>query len=204
MAFDAKDISDFVETYGADFSDWLFGLLTHPFAVAEGAASKGKRLSFLVLATLIGATLGSLIPGRPPIGDRTTVAVTVVALWTFTSVMIHIVCRIFRGKGTLDATVLSMLQILAVAYVFSNLVTMVITSAEAVFPSMRDAMRSSGLDAPGTLILLLQFLMLLVYTPLVLKGVHRFAGLMVGSLVGLLAAGIVILLALPVAASGKC
>jgi hypothetical protein len=203
MALEAKDVAAFVDEYGTGFSDWAFGLLAHPFSINEGGPSKGKRLSFLVLATLIGATLGSLIPGRPPIADRSTVAVTVVALWTFTSVMIHFVCRLFRGKGTLDATVLTMLQLLAVAYVISNFVTMLITSAAAAFPNVHAIVQRTDLE-PGEVILLIQFFVLLIYTPLLLKGVHKFSGHAMGWLIGLLAAGIAVLLAMPVAASGKC
>ena len=202
MALDAKDIAAFVEKYGGDFLDWFFGILAHPLSVHEREDSRGRHLSFLVLATLTGATLGSLIPGRPPITDRSTVAITVVVLWTFTSVMIHFVCRLFRGKGTLEATVLSMLQILAVAYVISNFVTMLVSSTASAFPNIADFVESVDLE-PGQLILLIQFLILLVYTPLLLKGVHKFSSLAMGCLVGLLAAGVAVLLALPVAASGK-
>jgi hypothetical protein len=203
VALEAKDLAAFVDEYGTGFSDWAFGVLAHPFSVNERAESKGKRLSFLVLATLIGATLGSLIPGRPPIADRSTVAVTVVALWTFTSVMIHFVCRLFRGKGTLDATVLTMLQLLAVAYVISNFVTMLITSAAGAFSNVHAIVLRAHLE-PGEIILSIQFLLLLIYTPLLLKGVHKFSGLAMGIVIGFLAAGIAVLLALPVAASGKC
>ncbi len=48
---------------------------------------------------LIGATIGSLIPGRPPIGDRSKTAITVVVVWTIIGVFIHFVCRLFRGKA---------------------------------------------------------------------------------------------------------
>jgi hypothetical protein len=199
-----KDIGDLIERYATDFLAWFLSLLTQPLKVGAEIYSAKQRLVFLVFCTLIGATVGSLIPGRPPINDRTTVAVTVVVLWTFTSVLIHVVCKILRGHGTLNNTILSMLQILAVAYVVSNFLTMLTTSAAALYPPAKAALASINLAEPGTLILSIQFVMLALYTPFVLTSVHRFQGLIIGLLSGLMAAGIAVLLATPVALAGHC
>jgi hypothetical protein len=199
-----KDQTELVETYATDFFTWFFGLLTRPFSVGTETQSNKRHILFLVFYALIGATIGSLIPGRPPIGDRSKTAVTVVVVWTFIGVLIHFACRLFRGKGSLDRTVLATLQILAVGYVVSNSITMLITMAEAALPRLASALESTGLKGPGHLILFFQFCVVAIYTPMVLKSVHRFGGFFVGTLVGLVAALIAVLIASPVVMAHGC
>jgi|SRR5579863_1634765 len=201
---DTKEIAEIIESYGTDFLDWFLSVLFKPLTTGGELYPAKRRFVFLTFCTLIGATIGSLIPGRPPIGDRATVAVTVIALWTFTSVLIHVTCRILRGHGSLNNTILSMLQILAVAYVVSNFVVMLTTSAASLYSPIKAALASVNLSKPGDQILFLQFVILAVYTPFVLTSVHRFQGLLLGSIAGVLAAGIAVLLATPVALSGHC
>ncbi len=107
-------------------------------------------------------------------------------------------------KGPLDRTVLATLQILAIGYVMSNSITMLVTMAEAAQPSVARALESTGLKGPGDLILFLQFCIVAIYTPMVLKSVHRFGGLLVGSLVGLVAALIAVMIASPVVVAHGC
>jgi len=199
-----KDQSELVETYATDFFSWFFGLLTRPFSVGTEIQSNQRHILFLVFCALIGATIGSLIPGRPPISDRSKTAVTVVVVWTLIGILIHFACRLFWGKGSLDRTVLATLQILAVGYVLSNSITMLITMTEAALPRLASALASTGLKGPGDLILFLQFCFVAIYTPMVLKSVHRFAGFFVGTLVGLVAALIAVLIATPVVMAHGC
>jgi hypothetical protein len=199
-----KDVLELAQTYATDYLAWFLSLLIRPLSTGSDLYSDKQRIVFLLISTFVGATLGSLIPGRPPISDRTTVAVTVVVLWVFTSVLIHVACRVLRGHGTLNNTVLSMLQILAVAYVVSNFLTMLTSFASAAYPPVKAALASTSLANPGNLILSIQFVMLIIYTPFVLSAVHKFQGLIIGALAGLFAACIAILLATPVAASGHC
>jgi hypothetical protein len=201
---DAKETADIVGTFGLDFAGWFLGVLEGRLEADALKYTKQKRFVFLVFCTLIGATLGSLIPGRPPISERAIVAVTVVALWVFTSIFIHLVCRILRGKGKLDETVLAMLQILAIAYVVSTFLAMIVVFVETTAPRLTTLVSATGLKTPGDIVLFLQFVVLLIYTPVVLKGVHRFQGMFIGLLAGLLAATIAVLLASPVAATGHC
>lgn len=199
-----KDLAQLLETYATDFFAWFFGLLAKPHSAGAEAYSNKKHLLFLVFCALIGATIGSFIPGRPPIGERSQTAVAVVVVWTFTSVMIHLICRLMRGHGSLERTVLSTLQILAVAYVVSNTIAMLVTMAESAIPRIGNSLSATGLKTPGDLILFLQFCMVAVYTPMVLKSVHRFGGFVVGTLVGLLAALIAVIIASPVVAAHGC
>lgn len=199
-----KDQTELVETYATDFFTWFFGLLTRPFSVGTEIQSNKRHILFLIFCALIGATVGALIPGRPPISERSRTAVTVVVVWTLIGVLIHFACRLFRGKGSLDRTVLATLQILAVGYVVSNSLTMLITMAETAVPRLASAIGATGLKEPGELILFLQFCIVAIYTPMVLKSVHRFSGLLVGTLVGLVAALIAVLIASPVVMAHGC
>lgn len=194
----------YVETYGSDFFDWFISLLMKPLSLGADAYSNKKQLLFLVFCALIGATIGSLIPGRPPISERAQTAVVLVAIWTFTSVLIYFACRILRGKGSLEHTVLASLRVLAVAYVVSNTITMLVTMAESTNPQIRGALSATGLTTPGNIILFIQFCMVAVYTPMVLNSVHKFGGLIVGTMLGLLAALIAVLVATPVVSAGGC
>jgi hypothetical protein len=66
----------------------------------------------------------------------------------------------------------------------SNFLTILVTAIAAVSAPINAALTSMKLSQPGNLILAIQFVMLAIYTPFVLKSVHRFQGLLMGLSVG--------------------
>jgi hypothetical protein len=99
----------------------------HSPATAE-ARLLNRHIPYLtrivLISVLIGASLGALIPNRPPLIDRAEVFVVVALLWMFLSLLVHGVCRILGGREDAGLTMLLMMQALAFAYVASNFLTL--------------------------------------------------------------------------------
>lgn len=201
---------------GVGYIDWLVKSLMRPRYIGEQAAEWAAQKSadnpaaethtvpaplvtILIISVFVGATVGSLIPDRPPMKDRATVAVVVVMLWLIISLIVHALTRLLRGQGTVTATVMTMSQLLALAYVVSNVFALFAVSGLHLFYSGKSSV------TPGEIILGLQFLILFVYMPFSLHRVHgvaAFGGL--GLMVTCLAAGIAVLLGTMTLAVGGC
>jgi hypothetical protein len=204
LGWDAKDAIEAVQQFASNYFTWASEVLTKPSGVVLNSSSPSTIFVHLLISALVGGTLGAIIPGRPPVSDRATTAVVVVVLWIFTSLFMHFACRIMRGKGTVNQTILSVIQLLAVAYVCSTFLALLVTSARAAYPFMQHYFENTFVDSPGGILLFFQFLIMAVYTPIILKSVHRFQGVIVGSFTGLLCAVLGAFLAFPFIASGKC
>lgn len=171
-----------VRDYAVDYVIWLFQVAGHPSYAAEQAASFSIKKSpaqanipvFILISILIGATVGLLVPNRPPMKDRAQVAVTVALLWLLISTLVHFFCRLMQGRGSLTGTVVTMVQVLAMVYVFSYFIVLLISAAAIVIPWVRFELIKIGFSKPGDILLSLQFLMLLVYVPLSVGSVHGF------------------------------
>lgn len=200
----AKDALEVVQQYAANYFIWASEVLMKPSSVVLNASSPSTVFVQLLISALAGGTLGAVIPGRPPVSDRATTAVVVVVLWIFTGLFMHFACRMMRGKGTLNQTILSIIQLLAVAYVCSTFLALLVTSARAAYPFLQSYFENTFIESPGGVLLLFQFLIMAVYTPIILKSVHRFQGVVVGSVTGVLCAAFGAFLAFPFIASGKC
>lgn len=208
------DLDKYIEVvrdYGSKYVDWYLTSFSRPSLLSSGqynwAASTSDAQSkipiFLLFSVLIGATIGSAIPHRPPLKDRAVVAVTVIALWIFTSVIVYTLCRLMHGKGTFRLTLLTMLQVLAIVYVTSNFLTLLIMSSTLVFLHFKNFLEQMGLVTPGSVLLSIQFVLLVVYAPWALASVHGFKRV-AGVLLGLVTAVIAVVLGLAVFAEGSC
>ncbi len=201
---------------GGAYLDWFVNALFRPSYIGEQAvkwtsqpSKKGSTasskipaplLTILVISVFIGATIGSIIPDRPPVKDRATVAVVIVMLWVLVSLIVHAIIRMLRGHGSLAATVMTMLQLLAAAYVFSNVIALLVVSAIQLVSHL-----SSLPIGPGGIILGTQLIILFVYLPFSLHRVHgiaAFGGL--GLIATCLVAGVAVLLGTLTMAVGGC
>lgn len=184
------------------YPKWFLETLTRPWDMPL----RGPDVFVVLgLSVLIGATVGAAIPGRAELQSRVTVLVVALLLWTFISVCVHGLSRLFGTKATLAETCAGTLQALAVAYVFANFLTLVVVTSRQAYAAL-DMMLSQVAwfpDKPGELILGIQFIMWLVYLPLVMAGIHRFKGiaLLFVSVVGAIAG---VLVAFPVSGAGGC
>jgi hypothetical protein len=156
----------------------------------------------LIISIFVGATIGAIIPGRPPMKDRATVAVVVLLLWILVSVTVHAIIRVLGGKGSVGATLLAMLQVLALGYVLSNMLTLLVISA---LTSLTSDSPSDLPVRPGTLLLGLQFVIALIYLPFSLHKVHGLAAFRgLGIFVTFLAASIAFVVGALALAAGGC
>jgi hypothetical protein len=203
------------------YFDWFLNALRSPSFVGRQAlqwsgepeaAGDGNRrfaplVSILAISIFVGATIGATIPHRPQMKDRVTVAVVVMVLWIFVSLIAHALIRAAGGVGSMKATLFTMLQILAFAYVVSNALAWFGIAA-------LEAMGKTGYVQSGSLIIALQFLILLIYLPLSLREVHHvgaggalagtFAGTLLALSVPIVSAVIAMLFGWITLASGGC
>ena len=83
---DIKDLINVWATYAKGYGLQFFSAVTDLSHLLEQrvapGVSHGISLSlFLVFSTLIGASIRSLIPNRPPIAPRAVIAIAVMALF---------------------------------------------------------------------------------------------------------------------------
>jgi hypothetical protein len=213
--------ADWIEatnTYASSYGEWFISVLTRPsHTCAFGQAwvsrnlspdksdERGKNLpAFLLISLFLGVTLGAVIPGRPPIQDRAVIAVVVTVLWVFLSLLIHGGCRIVGGKGKIQVTIAVMLQVLAVVYVVSNFLTLIIEAAAASYSPLHQMLASLWFGSkPGEILFVIQFKMLLIYVALSVSRAHGFKGFRM-AFVALFSAGCAVLFGIPVFAMGGC
>ena len=174
-----KEVYDLVNKEAFGFGQWFTRVVSHPRRVGDYAAGHGrdpaaKRVpAFLLSCIICGAGLGLLIPNRPPIHDRMLIAFSVSAIWLFLSIIVHGICRALGGKGAYMATISAMLQLLAVIYVMSNFVTFLIVLLMKAYGAIGAKLASTSLySTPGAILFSTQFLLILVYVPFALQGVH--------------------------------
>jgi hypothetical protein len=210
----AEGVNGWIEltrTLAGAYGEWFLKSLAYPSSLAVGIYSwnakeedtRSRIYIFLLFSALIGGAVGSIIPDRPPIQERAVVAVTVLILWVFVSLFTHMLCRMMRGKGSPGSTIVAMLQVLALVYVASNFLALLIVSAESTYPAFRKLLAAQGINTPGDVILGIQFLMLLAYVPLTLKSLHGFRGIQ-GIIISLTAASGAILMSSLIWARGGC
>jgi hypothetical protein len=197
--------------YGKDYATWLLAILTGPQGIVDKTRdinAKGETAQYLlpivIVSIFIGATIGALIPGRPPLQSRATIFCVVSILWVFMSLLVHGVCRMFGGKATMLTTLSLMIQDLAFVYVASNFLTLILSSSAAMYQPIHILLADRlVLSSPGRILLSLQFLLLLYLVPLTVSRAHEFKGYTL-ILVALFAAVFAVSLGVPVLALGGC
>jgi hypothetical protein len=132
VGFELKDAFEVARTEIAGYAQWFTSAVASPTYIGQraiewrddGPASAGRSKDFyvvLVVSAVLGATIGAIIPDRPPLKNRFTVAVVVVLAWLCISVRTH----------------------------FSNFVALLVTSAAAVFPPLSLSWSTTGSKHPA-------------------------------------------------------
>lgn len=192
-----RDISEYLR--------WFVAVIAISPAIVQRTAEArllNRHIPYLtrivLISVLIGASLGALIPNRPPLIDRAEVFVVVALLWMFLSLLVHGVCRILGGREDAGLTMLLMMQALAFAYVASNFLTLLTFQiGKYYFPNLLADL------PPGYVLLSLQFVLLLYLVPTTVSRAHGFIGAR-WFLVAFSAAVLTVLIGLPVAMAGGC
>jgi len=224
MALDVKDWIEFGRKYAAGYAAWLHCALATPWkatprlvdapvgVVVDETEPKGvlarpvpvaADLAVVVaISIFLGATLGATIPGRPKFQDRATVLVVVCAIWLVLGWLIHMVCRLLRGQGSLAQSLTAIIQVMAAVYVVANVVTLVLVGSLRTYWPERSSDWLVVRD-PGAALVLLQCFALLYYVPASLAAIHKFRRMSlvaVACFSGLCA----LVIFLPVAQAGGC
>jgi hypothetical protein len=92
MADGTDFLSGILDKYGRDYITWLFAIITDPQSIiAKTREVNGKGeyaqylLPILIVSIFLGATIGALIPNRPPFQSRVAIFCVVSILWLFMS-----------------------------------------------------------------------------------------------------------------------
>ena len=197
--------------YRKEYTDWFLGMVARPAAIVEKsrlARESGKQTEYLLtilsVSVFLGVTLGALIPYRPAIQSRATVFVVVSFLWLFLSILVHFCCKLLGGKEDSQTTMSLMLQNLAFAYVVSNFLTLLGMWLLITYGNFDPGTNGDGVSViPGTILFLIQFLVLFYLVPTTISYAHGFHGFK-WFVVAVVAACFAVLFGFPVYAQHSC
>jgi len=208
---DDGGLSGVLDKYGKGYATWLLAILSNPQSIVEKTRevnAKGDTAQYLlpviIVSIFLGATLGALIPGRPPLQSRVVIFCIVSILWVFMSLLVHGICRVLGGKATMLTTLSLMIQDLAFVYVASNFLTLIVSWSAIVYKPIDNLLANRlVLSTPGTILFTLQFLLLLYLVPLTVSRAHEFKGYLL-VLVALFAAVFAVSFGVPVFSMSGC
>ncbi len=147
------DISKFLELgieYFSDYFQVFFltlqkpSLRFHPVSVTPKETSISSQpigvklnpllFGFLVINIFIGTIFSSMAFGNLEISNFVSTTVVMIAIWIVYSSFIHGFCKLLKGKGTYLDTLSISLQLLAVTYVISSLITLIWITVIKILP----------------------------------------------------------------------
>ncbi|MBE7467791.1 MAG: hypothetical protein HS114_01455 [Anaerolineales bacterium] len=145
----------------------------------HGPRLSPKLISFVIISIFIGATINGFIPNRKQGPEFQVVVIFIIAFWFVSSGLTHLLCKLFKGKGTLLDTLSISLQLVSVLYVvgsFAALLLGVLITLPQITPFL-SALGSPGqqfIIDPINIYFLVHFVLISVYLPIALKHVHGF------------------------------
>jgi hypothetical protein len=178
-----RDSFEIIWVYAAQYGDWFLSSLASPSTIGNGAdkwavpgaRSKLRLIAFLFVSVVIGSSISAAAPNRIPMIDRASVIATLAVMSIFVGLVVHCFCIVFGGTGTPARTVFTVMQVLALIYVVSSFLALLVSSGMLVYMSAQhNAQRGGPLHFGSESLLVLQFVLLLFYIPLSLRSVHGF------------------------------
>jgi hypothetical protein len=215
---DVNDIIDFAKVRIGDFARWYWSVLSSP--LNSGDAIRSDQLpgltdkqvianlaSFVLICILAGATIGAVIPNRPKLMDRATIAVIATLLWIFIGFLSHGFCKVLRGTGKVGQSISAVVQALAIVYPLSNFAVFLLSACNSAFPSLGAVWEAMDVQspaaAPGGWIIFIQAAFMAAYLPMLFLRIHGF-GLIRGIASSALAVGAASIFGLAIASTGGC
>jgi len=135
-----------------------------------------KLFGFMIISIFIGTILNSVVFGQllSDIFVRNTIIIIMV--WFLYSLVIFGVCKILRGQGSFLDSISISLQLLAVIYVISNLALFLwgMFFLPIIYPTVENQFLHMFIYNPVIFYYGIQFLLVLIYLPIALKGIHNF------------------------------
>lgn len=138
-----------------------------------------KLFGFVVISIFIGLTIGKFIPGDKPQPDFPASVIVIVAYWLLYSSLVHVVCKIFAGRGTFSQTISISLQLLSVIYVIASFAalmwgTFVTGTKVGALLASRGNLPAYLVERPIHVYFVVQFGLLTIYLPIAVKRIHGF------------------------------
>ena len=158
----------------SDYFSVLFYSLREPSKILQILAdSKGDKSSnatklspklfvFLLISVFVGRTAIAAVEGKTLEEGMVSSLIIVLSLWFVYSSLLHLFCRLLRGKGRYLDTLSVGLQVLASIYVLCSVATLLLSVVVGT--------SSSGLS----LYFGIQLVLMSIYLPLSIGSVHRF------------------------------
>jgi hypothetical protein len=139
-----------------------------------------RLIRFLLISIFIGSVLNTNVPGRSTAPVFVTTLIIVTGCWLCFGSIVHGICKVFGGRGSLIQTISANLQILGVIYVLSSFVAFLWGVVVGEFQLEQTSLYSESSIAqsfirwPINSYFVAQFILVLIYVPLVNWRVHKF------------------------------
>ena len=165
----------FVPVDATSVADLGFPTSRDRLAATRGAALSPKLMVFVALSLAIGTLVTNAFPGRQNAPEIIESVVMAGLWWGASSTIVHVLCRLLRGRGSLESTFSVTLQVFSVVFVLSAFVSFIVAAG---CRSLSLAGTSSAImDLLSDAALVYQFVsapLLLAYVPASLRPVHGF------------------------------
>jgi hypothetical protein len=154
-------------------------LVTSRGRLITGSRLAPKLFVYVVISILIGVTLNALIPNRIKSPDAQTTIVVILLNWFLYSTVVHLICKLFRGRGSYAETLSVILQLISTLYVVSSFGALILSLLSRI-PQLNSILINANgsfsvaASEPFWFFFFLQFLLLTIYVPLAVRHVHGF------------------------------
>jgi uncharacterized protein YhhL (DUF1145 family) len=144
-----------------------------------GSQLNPQLVGFAVLSMFLGLTLNSLISKRSDTKEIVVVEVVGLLFWVLYAAIVHLLCKLARGRGSFLETVSVTIQIFATLYVVcsaiaTTLAMFILLAPVKSFVSGLGALGEMVAENPLVLFFVVHTILLMIYLPLALKPVHKF------------------------------
>lgn len=144
-----------------------------------GSQLNPQLVGFAVLSMFLGLTMNSIITKTPEGKDLLAIEVVGLLFWVIYAAMVHLFCRMAKGRGTFHETVSVTIQIFATLYVVCSSIATILAMI-VLFQPIKSFVSNLGVigemvaENPVVLFFLIHTILLLIYLPRALKLVHDF------------------------------
>ncbi len=190
---DFEAFQKFATTNLSDYLQVSFETVIHPGSYFEPleVPRKGRRsgrmgtqldpqlMAFAATSMFLGLTATSLMAKRPEGVELLAIEIVGVIFWWFYAALVHLFCKIARGRGLFLETVSVIVQVFATLYVFSSVLTL-LYAMSLKLPPVAHFISGLGdigeimVENPAAGFFAIDTILLSIYLPLSLKRVHGF------------------------------
>jgi len=135
-----------------------------------------KLFGFMLISIFIGTILNSVVFGQVSSDIFIRNTIVIITVWFLYSLVIFWLCKILRGQGSFADSISISLQLLAVAYVVSNVILFLweMFILPIIYPTVSNEFLKMFIYDPVIFYYAVQFLFIVIYLPVTLKGIHNF------------------------------